>query len=365
MKILHIFPISLYSNIYLDFIAKNYNHEEHEFIMMDIGGKIQTEKKYYDIFKMIDVSTFCFKDVFTLSKRLKNNDYDKLVVHSLYMNYLVLSLFLNRRILNKTMITLWGGSDCGKFTVSKENRKYFLQAIAYNIVRGVVFRRVKEIGATLLSDYHSVVRDYKTKAPMVECKYLIPTCQEFLTWNKPKEDAIIHIQVGHSGSQNGNQIEVLEKLEVYKNENIRIYCPLAYGDDFHIDRVIAFGKKAFGDKFIAMKELMPSKEYAAFINKMDILIINTEIQQALGNIYSYLYAGKKVYLKKNKELDNYFTELDFITYKTEDIDKDYQTFITLDEDVKNKNHKNSEVQFDSSKIKVFWDKIFKITEVDI
>lgn len=364
MKILHIFPISLYSNIYLDFISKDYNYEEHEFIMMDIGGKVKTNQKYYDIFKITDVSTFCFKDVFKLSKRLKNNDYDKLVVHSLYLNYLVLSLFINPSVLKRTVITLWGGSDCGRFTVSKDNRKYIIQAWIYNLVRGFVFRNVKEIGATLLSDYNNVVRDYKTKVPMVECKYLIPTSKEFLIWDGSKSDNIVHIQVGHSGSQNGNQIEILEMLKKYKEENICIHCPLAYGDDFHIERVIEYGKKYFGEKFIAMRTLMTADKYAEFINSMDILIINTNIQQALGNIYSYFYAGKKVYLKKGKELDNYFTELGFITYKTAQIGKEsYLDFITLNEEVKTNNHELSEVQFDYKKIKKYWDRIFSCQEV--
>ena len=47
----------------------------------------------------------------------------------------------------------------------------------------------------------------------------------------PKDEKqIINILIGNSATETNNHIEVLDLLSKFKNEDIKIYVPLSYGD---------------------------------------------------------------------------------------------------------------------------------------
>ena len=50
-------------------------------------------------------------------------------------------------------------------------------------------------------------------------------------FRRENHNSCINIQIGHPSTQVLNHIEVLEDLYKFRDENIRIYIPLSYGDE--------------------------------------------------------------------------------------------------------------------------------------
>jgi hypothetical protein len=53
----------------------------------------------------------------------------------------------------------------------------------------------------------------------------------------------------------------------------------------------------FGAKFHPMVEFMKLEDYLDFLHSIDIAVFNHRRQQAMGNIFTLLVRGKKVYLR--------------------------------------------------------------------
>ena len=69
-------------------------------------------------------------------------------------------------------------------------------------------------------------------------KYLFP-------YKRTSSDKEIIIQVGNSATNTNNHIDVLKTLEKYKCENIKIFLPLAYGEQEYAEEVIAYLETRF------------------------------------------------------------------------------------------------------------------------
>ena len=105
-----------------------------------------------------------------------------------------------------------------------------------------------------------------------------------------------NILVGHSGYKNDNHFRVIEKLIAYKNENVKFYFSLSYGDKKYISKVKSYANKCLGEKAVFIEDFLPHKEYAKFLNSMDIAILSGKNSYALGNVAMLLFFGKKLYI---------------------------------------------------------------------
>ncbi len=106
----------------------------------------------------------------------------------------------------------------------------------------------------------------------------------------------LRMVIGHSGYRNDNHISIINKLKLYKDENIEIYFPLSYGDKQYIENVKTYAKKVFGNKVCFLEKFMPYEEFARFLNSMDIAILAGKNSYALGNIALLIFFGKKLYI---------------------------------------------------------------------
>jgi len=109
----------------------------------------------------------------------------------------------------------------------------------------------------------------------------------------------VNILLGNSATPTNCHIDALEKLAHLKDSNIRIYTPLSYGSDAYADMITQKGKEIFGDKFIPMRDFMPAEEYFKLLGSIDAAVMAHDRQQAMGNIVPLLYAGKRVYLRRD------------------------------------------------------------------
>jgi len=113
------------------------------------------------------------------------------------------------------------------------------------------------------------------------------------------------IMIGHSGSPILNHYEVVKKLSGLNVAN-PLYIPLAYGKPSYIKAL----KSKINDSVSNLKidfqdAFLDKSEYYNRINNIGYFILNSHCQQALGNVFFFLWVGTKVFL--NKETSTYKT----------------------------------------------------------
>lgn len=109
---------------------------------------------------------------------------------------------------------------------------------------------------------------------------------------------------------------MLQILERYKTEDIRICAPLSYGDPQHALKVVEAGKAIFGNKFVALTNLMPVDAYLIFLTQIDIAIFNHRRQQAMGNTITLLGLGKKVFMRAGTTHSNFLNAIGVKVFDT-------------------------------------------------
>lgn len=132
----------------------------------------------------------------------------------------------------------------------------------------------------------------------------------------------INILLGHSAAEYGNHIEGLKLLYKWKDENIKLHCPLSYGPIDYRDTVISKGREMFGDKFVPMIEFMEMEQYYAFLNDIDVAVLPMTRMAGGTNLVYLSSQGKKIYL--NREIIQSYSDMAVHAYDIELIRK--QTF---------------------------------------
>jgi hypothetical protein len=113
---------------------------------------------------------------------------------------------------------------------------------------------------------------------------------------------------------------VFKKLKQYKDENIKIFVPLSYGNQQYAEEVIAKGQEIFGNKFIPFIDFMPFEAYLEFLSDIDIAVFAHKRQQAMGNTITLLGLGKKVYLDSKTVQFDFFKKHDVEIFDVNDVD---------------------------------------------
>ena len=299
MKNLHIIPNGNFSYSYIKFINDNFNMEENFFIITEDSSEEKILIPTYSNVKykkITDQNFFLFfKEIislyFLLLKKAKQSD--NLYIHGAFNKIIIIFLFIFRGYLKKSNWIIWGGD-----LYCYNNRKNkFIYRIWYRIgdyVKG----NFKGYITHVKGDYELAKKWYGAKGKYFNC-FVYPSnlYKNILLKEYKKEE--IYIQIGNSATTTNNHFEIFEKLRLYKNRNIKVFCILSYGDIIYAKEVISKGKEIFGDKFIAIVDYMKFDEYMEFLSKMDIAIFAHDRQQAVGNITSLLSMKKTVYLKEN------------------------------------------------------------------
>lgn len=203
------------------------------------------------------------------------------------------------------------------------------------------FERDSDVVKNILN---KVKHAYATKEPTVRIKnvYEIPVkctniiytytslnkqiCMNSIKENFDRSDTI-YILLGHSAAEYGNHQFGLELLKKYKDENIRIFCPLSYGSEIYRNQVIKTGKEMFGDKFVPMLKFMEHNVYCEFLNTIDVAVFPMT-RVAAGTTLNYLNAiGTKIYM--SIEMINNFSNLNLKAKNILDIEKNtFEEFVT-------------------------------------
>lgn len=350
MKYLHLFSNETFANPYIHFINKNFNGNDHLFLLIsenDLGKK-----------KMIDLKNVIYikilNDLIVLLKKMWKSE--EIIIHGLFNNKLLFLLCFQPWLLNKCNWVIWGGD---LYFYKYRSRKF--KTNLKEMMRRFVIRNFGHIVSLVKGDYELAKKWYKVKGEYHHGIYINPINLVFLNdidIGQKEKNSPINIQIGNSAGPSNNHFEVLDHLSRFKQENICIYVPLSYGDQAYAKKVADYGKGIFGDKFKAMLTFLSPKDYTKYLGSIDIAIFNHDRQQALGNIFALLYLGKKVYIRNNITSWDYIkNQLELDIFDIEDISTKSLTEIKTEINHE-KNKENVTKLFSDDYIKTVWEEVF-------
>jgi hypothetical protein len=277
---------------YIKSIEKYFNFQEHKFIIISKNIDNPYYNKKENIFQYENK-----KDYFRILKDLYLAD--NIFLHGLFNRNILIILFLQPWLLKKAKWILWGGD---LYSYKKYKKKTKMKSKIFEFMRAKVIKNVEGIITYINGDYKLAQKWYETNANYYKCVGYLSNIPGYNIF-KIKFDMNTHnkkhifIQVGNSADPSNNHMEILDELKKAKNEKIKIICPLSYGREEHAEKVIRYGKKLFGKDFVPLTEFMDLKTYNILQSNIDIAIFNHQRQQAMGNILTLLYLGKKVYIR--------------------------------------------------------------------
>ncbi|WP_351124378.1 TDP-N-acetylfucosamine:lipid II N-acetylfucosaminyltransferase [Shewanella sp. T24-MNA-CIBAN-0130] len=218
---------------------------------------------------------------------------EKIILHGLSDFSLVLLLAFNPWLLKKCHWCIWGADlyihQTSKKSVDKSIKEIF---------RGFVIKRIGFLVSYLEGDVNLARKWYGARGTYKNCLLYLSNVYTSRPQVTVKKETV-NIQVGNSAEISNNHIEVLEALRKYKDEDIKIFMPLSYGDNKYASEVIIKGRDLFGDKFVPLIDFMPFDKYLEFLDSIDIAIFNHRRQQAMGNTITLLGLGKTVYVRQD------------------------------------------------------------------
>lgn len=313
---------------FIEFINEYFNSSEHFFIIL--GGLPESEHAIPQQSNILVLDSKLGRKINLLKLSKILNPYfkeaQKVIIHSLFVANIVDFLFLNQKYLQKSYWVIWGG-DLYDYTRKADSlRKRFVI-----FRKKTIIRKMKGFITYIKGDYKLVQQWYDARGEYHEC-FMYPS-------NLYKEYAIpvklhdtVNIQIGNSADPTNHHLEILEKLEQYKDKNIKIYAPLSYGNIEYAQKIADTGKELFGDKFVAMLDFMPFEKYLKFLGDIDIAIFAHKRQQAMGNTITLLGLGKKVYIRSDITPWQLFKDINVKVFDVQNIEIDL-----LDEKTKKEN----------------------------
>lgn len=348
-KILHLFRVSVSLEDYIKLINDNFTEDIHDFWIYGerkIGNSVIKISSYKNV-----------KYIHNIEDKLKSKElkeYDKIVYHGVFEQSIIDFFFWNRRLLKKLYLFFWGGD---KFLYGDRFQIYKKKSVVNN---------ARAIINVIPEERQFMKKNYAVRGKFYWAQYgphnIIRQCDLAVREQKDKKDYIA-IQIGNSATATNNHIYIMEKLAKFREENIKIFVPLSYGEAGYADKVIKIGTEIFGDKFVAMTDFMETQEYYQFMDQMDIALFGIRRQQALGNIMALLYLGKKVFLKNHSIVQHYAKHICHCNIW--DIDEitsmDYHEFIQFGEDQASDNRNNMRRVTRIETVVKLWDSIFRST----
>lgn len=349
---IHIMHNEKFINEFTKFINCNFANKEHLFLIINgVSEKILkiNESKNIIVYKTKykNVIMEYINIIKFLKKYLHNSK--KIYIHGIFEKYLLIFFFIFRKYLKKSNWIIWGGD-----LYSYRNRKKgFLRKIYYKM-EDYVKGNFKGYITHIKGDYELAKKWYGAKGKYYDCFMYPSNLYKNLDIKEIKKEYIA-IQVGNSAIETNNHFEILKKLENYKNQNIKIYCPLSYGNKRYAKKVIKRGNELFGEKFIPMTEFLEYSKYLEFLSQIDIAIFAHDRQQAVGNITSLLSMKKTVYLKERVTTYSMLKELG-VKVKLFDILDSLERF---EDDILEKNKEIIRERFSEKRLIEDWKKIFE------
>ena len=327
MKIVHLMRKEKFTSSVSQFYNKYFNNGEHDVLYINTNGENSLIDDNLNIMqKELFISSYMSSskdDIKTVLDAIEQYDY--IVFHSLFINGPLLKKMAMTSRIRKKIVWIEWGYDLFDWKVKVNS----IRARAYRYYGRIIRSRCNSFVAILPNDIEYYKKRFpKATAEIFTAPYCGPDIPDHLKNHTERcqltesrnSGEPIYIQIGNRAYRKLNHMKVLDQLARFKDENIKLLIPLSYGSTKYADMVQSRAEELFPGKTICLREFMPEKEYFELLNRVDIAIISSHRQIALGNIYCFIINNAKIYMPEQSELFSFFTEKGVPIQKCEDLD---------------------------------------------
>ena len=269
---------------FIDFVVEHFATEDHRFI---IHGEV-SEGELPQGQNIIHYPRL-LQSALSLMAEMRISQ--KIILHGLFSSHLLYLLMLQPWLLKKCYWAIWGGDLYVHEAKTKDWRWR-----KNELIRRFVISRIGHFITYIFGEYQLAQEWYGARGRWHEC-FTYPS-------NLYRSPSVIYhfndgfnVLIGNSADPSNSHKEIIDRLEFFSGRNIKLYCPLSYGDQVYAQEIEAYGKLKFGEKFVALREFIPYDEYIKFLEKINVAVFNHNRQQGFGNIVTIVGFGKKVYLR--------------------------------------------------------------------
>ena len=317
-----------FANPTINFINKHFSKEEHLFLVRRINSQKYTCQPFP---KGQNVIEFVFN--LLNPKDFKNK---KLIFHSLFDGSAVSWLYNNPDLLKNSYWMVWGGD---LYNASTDEVNTFVRQNVYGI------------GSPCDNDL--VRQKYGDNHSFFDTAMVVFPTNKNINLKQLRENRIqnslITIQINNSADD--STIEMLDVLSKFRNENIHIKTILSYGKTIYKQDIINKGNELFGDKFSYMEKVVSPEDYAKYLSNNDILILNQNRQQGVGNTISSIILGTKVFIRSEITTTQYLEKHEIIIFDANKIkDMSFREFCDISQETIVNNIKNAEFLWSDEKL---------------
>lgn len=309
--ILHVAELEKFIPSFIAFLDENFDGAEHQFWLLGDreSFRIEDAKNRYFV-----GSRFFEKVIGYLRLFYEINKSRKIVLHGLFDFKTILILFLSPWALHKCCWVIWGG----------DLYAYKLRSLAWrrrfkDFIKAAVIKRIGRLVTQVEGDYELAKVWYGARGEWHEC-FVYPSniYVEYSAQRNRHEG--INILLGNSATVSNRHFDALDKLQKHSRDDVKVYCPLSYGDSAYADSVVAYGAEKLGSKFIPMRSFMLFQDYIDFLADVDVAIFNHDRQQAMGNIVVLLGMGKTVFMNKGLTSYDFFVRKNIVIFGMDNLD---------------------------------------------
>lgn len=342
MLFLHIVPPSKrMMNTYFRMLREHFPLEEHRFLFIDQCKESESELFDYENVGELqgENSKERLKDFFRECNRA-----DVVLWHGImYGAKKMLPLFYSRK-LRKKSVWIMRGLDLYNW---KCETKFSLRYRLINSMNYFIRKHLPYVVAITPADEEIYHRQFGYKA---KCRCVVyPFAKEAFVMmdhfdaERKRDNGEKFILVGNNAYTFNRHLEALESMSKFSEENLKLYIPLSYGNDWYDkesdykSRVAEAAEEIFGsEKIEILNKLIDTDQYTNLLMNMDVAVIASNRQNALGNIFRLLYVGNKVYLSRDNPMYQYFLTEGIDVYDVDTISScSYDEFIEMPDQKKN------------------------------
>lgn len=356
-KILHFVKDNKYIDWFIDVISQYFQNDLHTFVYITNNSNVS----YKNIRK--NVSRIKIIKENQVIDYIKKNDYKIIILHGLpSIPYMQLSQ------IPKGIIVVWKAWGYDIYTQPKDYYRPLIpiknlyrkktKKILYptykarirrfkKVIRGLLHKKafensIKRIDYfsgviapeySLMKQYNSFFHAKQTSFGYFRMEQLKQSEENELTVNGD------NILIGNSGDPTNNHLDAFDLVKKVNIGDRKIYSFLSYGGtEEYRKKVIAEGKKNWGDNFIPITEFLSFDDFNKIIADCGNVIYFHERQQAGGNINQALSIGCKLFLSdtscfyNHKKMQGYTIFNIFKDFNEKELAK------PMDLQIKRKNH---------------------------
>ena len=278
---------------------------------------------------------------------------DSLIIHSVFFRYIWLNLLLWPKFWKRTAIINWGAGFAGFKSIKGR--------INAQIMR-VILPKLGAISTLTPGEFESINKLYGPCDNYVRAFYSFSPCNVTSKIIDSNND-VLHVLVGHSSSPLNGHIEAFRWLQAHRLHRFTVICPLGYPSHqkakLHRDKVVEAGRKFLGKKFHPILRMLPKEEYKEILDKIDVFVSNSPVQQGLFNIFYLLLKGKKVFIRSDSPTYSMLQDFGIKVYDTLEIPvQSFEEFYSHPPEIREHNIKQWYKNFSDESINKGWQVLF-------